>query len=376
MVLLVLGLELLEEVDQRLSALNGHGVVNARAQTADGLVALEVIVARSLGGGDDFGIQLGGVGDEGDVHERAELRLDRAVEHLGGIQEVIDDLGLGDVALVHLLETADALEILEDLAAAVDRPAVGGIVHGAVLGVGVIAHIDRHLGIEVFADEVLADDDDDHAGRADVLLHARVDHVVVADVAGLGEEHGALVGDEDVALGVGQLLPGHTVDGLVLADVDVVGVVGNVEIGAVGNVAVVLILGGSGNDDLAVLLGFLDGLAGPCAGVDVDGLAVLHQVPGNRRELEGGAALNEEDLIVVGDPHQVAQVGVGLVDDLLEDLGAVGHLHDAHAAAAVVHHLVTDLLQHGLGHHGGTGGEVVGAIVLHCCFLLIVVILR
>ena len=66
MVLLVLGLELLEEVDQRLSALNGHGVVNARAQTADGLVALEVIVARSLGGGDDFGIQLGGVGDEGD----------------------------------------------------------------------------------------------------------------------------------------------------------------------------------------------------------------------------------------------------------------------------------------------------------------------
>ena len=65
MVLLVLGLELLEEVDQRLSALNGHGVVNARAQTADGLVALEVIVARSLGGGDDFGIQLGGVCDEG-----------------------------------------------------------------------------------------------------------------------------------------------------------------------------------------------------------------------------------------------------------------------------------------------------------------------
>ena len=47
MVLLVLGLELLEEVDQRLRALDGHGVVNARAQTADGLVALEVIVASS-----------------------------------------------------------------------------------------------------------------------------------------------------------------------------------------------------------------------------------------------------------------------------------------------------------------------------------------
>ena len=48
MVLLVLGLELLEEVDQRLRALDGHGVVNARAQTADGLVALEVVKARAV----------------------------------------------------------------------------------------------------------------------------------------------------------------------------------------------------------------------------------------------------------------------------------------------------------------------------------------
>ena len=51
-----------------------------------------------------------------------------------------------------------------------------------------------------------------------------------------------------MTLGVGELLPGHTVDGLVLADVDIVGILGNVEIRAVGNVAVVLVLGGSGDD--------------------------------------------------------------------------------------------------------------------------------
>ena len=85
--------------------------------------------------------------------EGTELGLNRAMEHLGGIQEVIDDLGLLDVALMHDLETADALEVLEHLAAAVNRPAVRGVVHGVVLGVGVIAHVDGHLGIEILADE-------------------------------------------------------------------------------------------------------------------------------------------------------------------------------------------------------------------------------
>ena len=267
---------------------------------------------------------------------------------------------------MHLLQAADALEILEHLAAAVDRPAVGGVVHGAVVGMGLVAHVDGHLGVDVLADQILADDDHHHAGGAHVLLHAGVDHAVVGHVAGLAQEHGGLVGHQDVALGVGQLVPGHAVDGLVLADVHIVGILGDVQIGAVGDIAVILILGGGGYDDLAVLLSLGNGLLGPCAGLDVDGLAVLHQIPRHSRELQRSAALNEQDLVVVGDAHQVAQVSLGFVDDLLENLGAVAHFHDAHAAAAVVHHLVTDFLQHGLRHHSGTGREVVGAIVLHC----------
>ena len=133
---------------------------------------------------------------------------------------------------------------------------------------------------------------------------------------------------------------------------------------------IVLVLGGSGDDDLAVLLGLGNGLLGPCAGFDVDGLAVLHQIPRHSRELQRSAALNEQDLVVVGNAHQVAQVSLGLVDDLLENLGAVAHLHDAHAAAAVVHHLVADLLQNGLRHHGGAGGEVECTVILHLHFLL------
>ena len=265
---------------------------------------------------------------------------------------------------MHFLETTDGLQVLEDLAAAVDRPAVRGVVHGACARVRAVLQVDGQIR-QIVADEVLTDDADDHAGRADVLLHACVDHAVVRDVAGLGQEHGGLVGDEDVALGVGQLVPRDAVDGLVLADVDVVGILGDLEVGAVGHVGVVLVLAGRGDDDLADLLRFLDGLLGPCAGLDVDGLAVLHQVHRDHGELERRAALDEQDLVVVGDAHEVAQILLSLVDDLLEDRGAVRHFHDAHAAAAVVHHLVPDLFQNGFRHHGRAGGEVKGTSVFH-----------
>jgi hypothetical protein len=51
-------LVLLQEVNQGLDAFLGHGVVDGGAQAADGLVALEVVKAGCLGGGDDFGVEL------------------------------------------------------------------------------------------------------------------------------------------------------------------------------------------------------------------------------------------------------------------------------------------------------------------------------
>ena len=167
------------------------------------------------------------------------------------------------------------------------------------------------------------------------------------------------------AEGIPCLLIGGAVNGLILADVDVVGVVGNIEIGAVGNVAVVLILGGGGHDEFAVLFSLGNGLLGPSAGLDVHGLAVLHQIPCHSGELQGGAALDEQNLVIVGNVHQITQIGLGLVDDLLKDLGTMAHLHDAHTAATVVHHFVADLLQNGFRHHSGAGGKVKSAIILH-----------
>ena len=60
------------------------------------------------------------------------------------------------------------------------------------------------------------------------------------------------------------------------------------------------------------------GLLGPCAGFDIDRLAILHQIHRDHGKLQRCAALNEEDLIVIGDPHQITQILLSLVDDGLD----------------------------------------------------------
>ncbi len=154
-------------------------------------------------------------------------------------------------------------------------------------------------------------------------------------------------------------------DGLVFADVHIVRILRNVQITAVGDVAEITVLAGGNHVDFAVLFGFGNGFLGPSASLHVAGHAVLHQVHGDHGELEGCAALDEQDPVVVGDVHQVPQVLLSLVDDLLVDRGAVAHFHDAHTGAPVVHHLVPDLLQDRLGHGGRAGRKVIRTVVLH-----------
>src|SRR5699024_11861531 len=60
------------------------------------------------------------------------------------VQEVVENLGLGLVDLLHFRQTADGLEVLEDLTADIHGPAVGGIVHGIGVGMGLVARSEEH----------------------------------------------------------------------------------------------------------------------------------------------------------------------------------------------------------------------------------------
>ena len=152
-------------------------------------------------------------------------------------------------------------------------------------------------------------------------------------------------------------------NGLVFTDVYIVSIVPDGQMVAVGNIGVVAVLGGSNALHIAEFLCLGEGFFAPCSGDDVVGNTVFHQVHGNHRKLQGGTALNEQNLVVFRNVHQFPQIGNSIVKYLLIHFGAVGHLHNGHTGATVVQHFIPDLFQYRYGHGGRTCGEVIRAII-------------
>ena len=110
----------MHEVDKRLDAFDGHGVVDTRTHAAYAAMALDV--GQTSGGrlGDELLVEVFIARDERDVHDGAVLGIDRTREHVARVEAIVEKLGLGLVALLHLLETAQPQNPLEDESADVD----------------------------------------------------------------------------------------------------------------------------------------------------------------------------------------------------------------------------------------------------------------
>ena len=243
---------------------------------------------------------------------------------------------------------------MEHLAAHVDAKGVGRVEHGALGGLGLKVHVLRRLRKSgAICDEVVAHDDHGHARGAGVFLSAGVDEPVALDVERLRQKAARDIGDQRYVAAVGQLVVHGAKDGVVLADVDVVepvacGLGGNarVDVGHGGYAVEIGALGAREQHGLAVLGGLLVRLVGKVAGHDVAGAPAAHEVHGDTRKLQRGAALQKQDAVVVGDAQQATQGCLGVVDDLLVHARSMAHLEHGHAATAVVHHLVGDLGEH------------------------------
>ena len=91
---------------------------------------------------------------------------------------------------------------------------------------------DRVLFKRIVAEQILADDDDGNAGRAHVLLCAGVDDAVLGDINRLGQDVGGHIRYERYACrGLGVVLILGAVDGVVGADVEVIGIRTDVQLG-------------------------------------------------------------------------------------------------------------------------------------------------
>ena len=108
------------------------------------------------------------------------------------------------------------------------------------------------------------------------------------------------------------------INGLVFADVHVIGVRIHLQLGHIGHIAEIIIGRITQNMGIAKALRFLVGLFAPRAAHDIFGKTASHKVQGHHGELRRTAALQEQHLIVIRDTHEVAQVGFGLFDNRLE----------------------------------------------------------
>ena len=324
-------------------------------------MALQVHEACFCSFGAELLVQICIGAGEGDIHGAAVAVLHRIREEALTVQIVVQHFGLGFVDLLHVGKTADVVfQILEHQTGHIDAPAGGRVVHAVLAQQGGVVHHGGHI-VGSMAQQVVADDGNCHAGGSYILLHAEVDAAVLGHIHGLGEDHGAHVGYQRHTLHLRHLHELGAEDGVVLADVDIAGILIIVDGVHVRDVGEVLVLAGSNDVHLAELGGFLGGKVREVAGDKVICFAGGHEIQRDHGKLLGGTALKETDLVVVGNVHYPAQGGLGVLDDGIEPLAAVAHLHHALTAVAILEQLCLCLPEHLLGQHAGACAEVVNS---------------
>ena len=193
-------------------------------------------------------------------------------------------------------------------------------------------------GQDILPNEIFPDNGNDYTGGTNVLLRTAINHAVVRNLYRLRQEAGGYVGYQRLAFCIGQGMELGAVNGIVLADIDVITLFTDGQIGTIRDIGKVLVRGGGKRIGLTKELGLLPGFLGELAGDDVVRNAVAHQVHGHHGKLLAGAALQKEHLVVFRDAHQGAQILLCLVNNLLIGLGTMAHFHNGHAGSLVIQH--------------------------------------
>ena len=303
-------------------------------------LVLEVLVARSH--------------HEAHVHDRTVFLGGGADEERVAVDLVVEHLCLLDVHPVHHRKAADTLEPLQGLGHHEDREHRRGVEHRFTVDMGLVVEHRREVAGHL-AEDVLADDGEDHAGGAHVLLRAAVDEGVLRNVDRTAHDVGRHVGHE-VHRAVHVVFDLRAVDRVVRGDVEVVEVFRDLV--ALRDVAVGLVGRGSDADRVADALGFLERLLGPDTRLQVARL-VLEEVHRDIEELERCAAAQEDHLVVVGDVEELLPECAALIHGLLPFLRTVRHGYDRHAGPLEILQCRDRCVDGLLGQHARSCVEIV-----------------
>mmetsp|Transcript_10457 Transcript_10457/g.33082 ORF Transcript_10457/g.33082 Transcript_10457/m.33082 type:complete len:234 (-) Transcript_10457:370-1071(-) len=225
--LAVLVHEGLHEVTELLHALHGHAVIQGSAAATHGAVPSQRVKLLLLRPVQELFLQLlvPTHDDKGDVHPGARRLLNgTTVETIGAINGIVDQAALLRRKFCPMRNAANLLGVFQILAHDVHCEASRCVVHGTVLGSDLPAAVGRaDLEFVLASCELWADEAHRDARGAQVLLQARVDVRVLADLDRLGAEVRGHVRNERHAADIRGVAELHTVHSLVGAVVDVGG---------------------------------------------------------------------------------------------------------------------------------------------------------
>ena len=298
---------------------------------------------------------------KGYIHPAAADFFHRVAVEVAAINETIQLFGLALVDFGHIRHPTLLLEPLEHQPSKIPGVSGRGVIHAAVVCMGLIVEHGGHMGAGL-AEQVFADNHQRQARGADVFLGTGVDHAKTIHIHRTGQNGGAHVRHQrgtthfrDKAV----FQPPNCFVGAVMQVSRVSRQLPTLLRGHHGEIAV---FAAGRHIDLAVAPRFLDGFLGPLPGIDViRRFTLAQQVHGHHGKLGRRPALQEQHSVIVADAHQVTQVLFGLFGDIHEDLVPVAHFHDGQTFALEIEDFLLSLFQYRRRQRRRPCAEVIGA---------------
>jgi len=202
---------------------------------------------------------------------------------------------------------------------------------------------------------IFANDSEGNTSRGQVFLGTGKNQDVIRKVNGTRKNIGRHVGD-DGQTHMQVFVQFRTKNGIVGAIVEIIGILRHFVV--LGNIGIIVSLGGSDNIHFTKKFTFLDGIACPCTGIKKRGF-FLHKVIRSHAELHAGATAQENHLEVFGYGQYFLDHCAGLITDSHKLLAPVRDLQDRQASTGKVKDSFSSFLNGVFAQDRRPGGKIV-----------------